>query len=91
MGVAGAYEKREPSNTSLAMAVNSHPCLDSSEPGIRVLIRELVRYLESGMWFRTSMVRGSGSGTQWLGNPELGIWFRNSINGLGPRVRDMVG
>jgi hypothetical protein len=23
-------------------------------------------------------------------DPELGIWFRNSINGLGPRIRHLV-
>jgi hypothetical protein len=57
--------RREPCNTSLAMAVNSHPCLDSSEPGIRAeFVNSMVRYLESGIRFRTSMVRGSGSGTQ---------------------------
>lgn len=78
MGVAGAYEKRamqqaNPKAASgIAMAVNSHPCLDSSEPGIRVLIRQLNGWVPgigdvvsdlngSGIWFGNSMVRGSGS------------------------------
>jgi len=61
--------RREQCNTSLAMAVNSHPCLDSSEPGIRVLIRQLNGWAPGiGFRFRTSMVRGSGSGTQWFGD-----------------------
>ncbi|CAM6020985.1 unnamed protein product [Sphagnum balticum] len=71
--------RREPCNSSLAMAVNSHPCLDSSEPGIRVLIRELNGSVP-GIGDVVSDLNGPGI---WFGNSmvwdlELGIRFRNS-------------
>jgi hypothetical protein len=68
--------RREPCNTSLAMAVNSHPCLDSSEPGIRVPIREL-----------NGSVPGIGDVVSDLNGS--GIWFGNSMV-REPRIRHLV-
>jgi hypothetical protein len=58
------------------MAVNSHPCLDSSGSGIRVLIREL-----------NGSVPGLGDVVSDLSGS--GIWFGNSMV-REPRIRHLV-